>query len=493
MILDLLGLGVPPEYLMLCGVTRELIYFTFTELRLRLPAGFDTAGIPQYSSEFLQSLFESRKPMQPLDSVSSASRIEPQQAERTDKQTDVPSGSTLTAAAMPVSDSPSLLDIEQQRRRELLARKAVIASRKGKQPQTSALRTPSPQSTSPSADTPFKDVEMSSAEITPAATVDDFLNSIGPSQPTTVHKPSPPPTKSESDGMDIDVIPGLGGIWVSEEFDPPVAETAPVPTPTGTPPPLTLPPTTPNPIVSSTGPLSSGESTPSLLGDSITPQRLSAKRPVAADFVDAEKSQSHSYYPSFQNGQLSTHPSYTKRRQGGFASISSARRCVIDLSDSEDEEYPEDAPPQSRSFLPSRHALFHSHFAVNTSFTSMNTPPPTGVSSLSSVTLFEKELEIKRMREMIAQKEQMRLRKLVSMPPWCTSAILMTSQISARGTPMQSPTPSVPNVVTPEPAPSTPVLQEEDTSQPADDVMEDVVSTETRALSFSAFHPQPTC
>ena len=40
--------------------------------------------------------------------------------------------------------------------------------------------------------------------------------------------------------------------------------------------------------------------------------------------------------------------------------------------------------------------------------------------SLSGATLLEKELEIKRMREMIAQKEQLRLRKLVGVPTWCT-------------------------------------------------------------------------
>ena len=425
MILDLLGLGIPPEYLMLCGITRELIYFTFTELRLRLPTGFDTAGIPQYSPEFLQSLFESEKPAKTPDPVSSTSRTEPQQAQPTDRHADVPSGSTSAAPTVPIPGSPSLLDIEQQRRRELLARKAVIASRKGKHPQASALRTPSPQSTNVSSiNTPFKDVEMSSVEITPAATVDDFLNSIGPSKSATVHESPPPPVKPESDGMDIDEIPGLGGVWVSDEFDPPVIEPVPALVPTDVPSSSAMPPDASNSVVTSTGALSSGESTPLLPGDSIAPQRLGAKRPVAADFVDAEKLQSHAYYPSFPNGHPPTHPSHAKRRPGGFASITSARRCVIDLSDSEDEEYSEDAPHQSTSLPSTRRVSFNSHFAINTSFTSMNTPPPTGINSLSNVTLLEKELEIKRMREMIAQKEQMRLRKLVGVSPRCTFMIL---------------------------------------------------------------------
>ncbi|KAF9649383.1 hypothetical protein BDM02DRAFT_3113761 [Thelephora ganbajun] len=469
-ILDLLGLGVPPEYLGQCGLSRELIYFAFTELRLRLPVGFDTAGIPQYSPEFLQSLFESQKPVEMLDSVSSVPRTEGQQVQLADTEADISSGPASVVPMTPVSGSPNLLDIEQQHRRELLARKAVIASRKGKQPQTAALRTPSPQSTNASsANTPFKGVETAFTEIAPAATVDDFLNSIGPNHDTTVDKPSespPPPIGAESDGMDIDEIPGLGGIWPSEETNGSVVE-PPASVPTGAPSMSTLPPDTPNSTGTPTGPLSSGESTPLLLEDSIAPQRRGAKRPVAADFVDAERFHPYTYYPSFSSGQSQTYPSYAKRKTGGFAGITSTRRCVIDLSDSEDE-YSEDtdALPQPRSLPPSRHSSFNPHFTANGPFSATNTPPQTGINSLSSATLLEKELEIKRMREIIAQKEQMRLRKL----------------ISARNTPGQSPTPSVPNVATPGPAPSTPVLQAEDVPppQPSDDiVMEDTAEIET--------------
>lgn len=408
MILDLLGVGVPPEYLMQCGVTRELIYFTFTELRLSLPLGFDTAGIPQYSPEFLQSLFESQKHVERLDTVSPTSQMEDQEVQPAEKPSDTPSDSTSITPTTPASGSPSLLDIEQQRRRELLARKAVIASRKGKQPQTSALRTPSPHSANgSSANTPFKDKdsEMASVEIAPAATVDDFLSSIDPSEPL-------PPAKSESEGMDIDEIPGLGGIWVAEELSSPMVEPPPPSASTSAPSPSPLLPDTPNSIEISTGPLSSGGSTPLLPGDNIASQRLGSKRPVAADFVDAERFQSHSY-SSFSNGQP-----HAKRRLGGFASITSARRCVIDLSDSEDEDYPEDTdtPPQQRALPPTRHGSLNTYFTAHASFKATNTPP-SGINSLSGVTLLEKELEIKRMREMIAQKEQMRLRKLVRAPP----------------------------------------------------------------------------
>jgi hypothetical protein len=47
-ILDILGYGVPPEYLIDCGISKEIIYYVFTELNLRLPSNLVTAGIPPY-------------------------------------------------------------------------------------------------------------------------------------------------------------------------------------------------------------------------------------------------------------------------------------------------------------------------------------------------------------------------------------------------------------------------------------------------------------
>ena len=450
--------------------------------------GFDAAGIPQYSTEFLESLFESQKPVEQQDVISSVSCVQEQPVQHVDKPADILSDSTSVVPTIHVSSSPSLLDIEQQRRRELLARKAVIASRKGKQPQTPTPRTPFPQSTNGSSvNTPFKDLEIASAETAPAATVDDFLNSIGPNQPTTTHKSSesPPPIKAESDDMDVDEIPGLGGIWPSEELTAPIIEPPPAPVSASVPSTSTLPPNTPEPIGTPPEPLSSGESTPLLPEASIASQRRGTKRPVAADFVDAERAHTHSYYPPFSNGQSY---SYANRKIGGFAGITSTRRCVIDLSDSEGEDYSDGMgmPPQPRSLPTSRHGSFNSHFTANGQFGTTNTPPSPGLNSLSGATLLEKELEIKRMREMIAQKEQMRLRKLVSVPMWC-AFVMLTGwlQISARNTPGQSPSPAVPNAATPEPAPSTPALREEDIPvlQPSDDVaMEDITTIEPRTL-----------
>ncbi|KIY72000.1 hypothetical protein CYLTODRAFT_80088 [Cylindrobasidium torrendii FP15055 ss-10] len=47
-VLDLLGWGVTPEYLAQCGLSREIIFFTFTELNLRLPANLDTTGLSPF-------------------------------------------------------------------------------------------------------------------------------------------------------------------------------------------------------------------------------------------------------------------------------------------------------------------------------------------------------------------------------------------------------------------------------------------------------------
>ena len=45
LVLELLGWGVSPEYLVDCGLTREAVFYTFTELNLRLPKNLDLAGL----------------------------------------------------------------------------------------------------------------------------------------------------------------------------------------------------------------------------------------------------------------------------------------------------------------------------------------------------------------------------------------------------------------------------------------------------------------
>jgi hypothetical protein len=43
-VLDLLGWGVEPEYLIECGVSSHAIYRIFTDLRLRLPSNLSYTG-----------------------------------------------------------------------------------------------------------------------------------------------------------------------------------------------------------------------------------------------------------------------------------------------------------------------------------------------------------------------------------------------------------------------------------------------------------------
>ena len=50
-LLDLLGWGVSPEFLVDCGLTKTLVFYVFTELNLRLADNFDSSGIISYNPE----------------------------------------------------------------------------------------------------------------------------------------------------------------------------------------------------------------------------------------------------------------------------------------------------------------------------------------------------------------------------------------------------------------------------------------------------------
>ena len=128
--------------------------------------------------------------------------------------------------------------------------------------------------------------------------------------------------------------------------------------------------------------------------------RRGTKRPVAADF-DSEPILKTYTPPSlsrtgsgagFGNG-AAYHPNPHVRRKmngvatGGFASLNSARRCVIDVSDSEDDTS-EDETPSTASV-----------------------PHETLSSARDSALALE--LEIERMRKIIREREEMKLRKQV--------------------------------------------------------------------------------
>ncbi|KAI0916831.1 hypothetical protein AcW2_007118 [Taiwanofungus camphoratus] len=510
-VLDLLGWGVPPEYLVGCGLSRELVYYVFVELNLRLPANLDMTGISPYeppvpgstSPPTLMNMahrFDSLALHTPPTSVvghpphshpSLPQKPRTSQAAGDSEPNPLPSNPThaLSVSAptfvpshtspsiTPSSADPSLLDMEQQRRQELLARKAVLASRKLKQQASSSSLGGSPVAT------PFtpvvtetKDVGMTT-KIVPTKTVDDFLKSIEPVSDTDNGKGkgavAVPPSMSRTstfDVMDVDEIPGLsaGDDPTSSSYPPRRStsssrsmSTSDVASPTsvllssstGT----ALPsgsPLSPYSDTTSNEPMTNGseidmdatngvisyQPKPATSAGSPPPQpRRGTKRPVAADFVDMEPV-SHRQYTS--NGYHS--PYYqgaARRKTGSFAGVSGMRRCVINLSDSEDEmedgehvqgdELQSDRPamprtssmsgPSSQRGTPIFVPQTSSSVVQPSKVTSSTTPV-----AMSPAALLEKEEEIKKMKELIAQREQNRLRKLAavsnrSTPPTVSS------------------------------------------------------------------------
>ncbi|OBZ68743.1 hypothetical protein A0H81_11119 [Grifola frondosa] len=295
-VLDLLGWGVPPEYLISCGLSREVVYYVFVELNLRLPANLDISGIPPYG------------PPPSSDSTIRSPQVHPSLPQ---KPSD-PQGESVTspvgasAGVPPVS--PSLLDMEQQRRQELLARKAVLASRKLKQ-QGSLESTASVPTLTTAAVTANIDT------VVPTKTVEDFLKTIEPEAASSQSSSR----ADVSDAMDVDEpIPGLTASDNSMRFSsqPPASSTRSMSISD------TVSPTSavassfaasvitetpfhrsPVDLVPTNEPTSGKEEDdamdviPGLFGDRSgysapqppsAPPRRGGKRPVAADFVDME-------------------------------------------------------------------------------------------------------------------------------------------------------------------------------------------------------------
>ena len=417
-VLDLLGWGVPPEYLVDCGLSREIIFYVFVELNLRLPANLDVTGLLP-----LVPL-----PTAPIVPPSPSAPSRPRQTE---------SVSSLSAKAAPfvpgtsnanesTTSSPSLADIEQQRKAELLARKAVLASRK--------LR---PQKSSSTSQLPAGPVASTSsvAEV-PTKTVDDFLNSIEPVTPSSLgaatstsrSTSSKPPSRALSiDRMDVDdEVPGLS-VGLTTDYTP---LARPVPSARSASASDVLSPIPPSaPSLTSTRSLAAPSSTSSVSNGELTygindemdvvpglsqtrsvwedgqssGARRGTKRPVAADFVDLEPGSSRS------GTRTDVYRPHVRRRTTGFAGITQ-RRCVIDLSDTEDEQ--EEATLLT-SVVPSR-----TESRGPTAGTPQASIAPTprvnspATPLVNPATLLEKEEQIRRMRELIAQREQNRLKKI---------------------------------------------------------------------------------
>lgn len=128
------------------------------------------------------------------------------------------------------------------------------------------------------------------------------------------------------------------------------------------------------------------------------------RRPVASDFVDVEDSLSSS------NGEPSLN-SRRSRSSMNFSNIVSMRRCIIDLSDSEDD----DSYPDPLNFA--KRAVPRSSHVSRNSSRSSPIPPHSNRARLANVTPSPEatalELQILKMREEIAQMEQNIKRKAV--------------------------------------------------------------------------------
>ena len=349
----------------------------------------------------------------------------------------VPSAASSSTAA------PNLVDMEQQRRQELLARKAVIASRKKQAAPAATSAAQEPRS-------------AEAVDTVPTKTVDDFLKSIGSTTEDTGKGKAPiRPTSALSrstteDAMDVEeVIPGLSIDTMMSAPSPSakLASNARTPTPTASTPISTTRPQSaadsvtstvnrsPQSIASSSGEKSPANTSPSeaevVPGLTLTvaapvpearrrlpPARRGTKRPVAADFDDDARPQTSRPPPAYSNGNPYHQQPY-KRNVGSFAGLSSVRRCVIDLSDSEDEEEEEEGAIPTVSRLYSGNGSSRPSSAARIgprgSPVSRQSPPnrdsatPSGASTPAA--LQKKEEEIREMRELIKQREQSRRRK----------------------------------------------------------------------------------
>ncbi|KIO02671.1 hypothetical protein M404DRAFT_27583 [Pisolithus tinctorius Marx 270] len=460
LVLDLLGWGVPPEYLLEYGISRHMIYYVFTELNLRLPDNLDISDLVPYPTpEMLVAFSVSQSsPTTPWSfrSLSSAAAMPPPPivpvrdflmenvADRTEDSLMLsPNRSPIEIKAEPSSPSPtdlSLHAIEQQRRQELLARKAAIASRRARQGDLEVAISPSGK--------------VLGLAAVPSQSVDEFLKTIESSHPERSDKgerssPHPSQKVKSSESMDVDEpIPGLIGDPADDSTLSTSSQTAQTASSAM---PDSIIQTEPNlPAVVPPGSSSDAlRSTASRLGlPSLTPsadtvddpsallrQRLSidseeanshrraSKRPVAADFVDNDSgSSSRNHGSSSSNGYANGSGSQLlKRKTGSFAGVNT-RRCVIELSDSEDDG---DGRLRAQAIHANGREYSPAVVAAPVHYSSRprtTTTPPIASSSGSAQSagftapppsaLLEKEEEIKKMRQLIAEREELRLRKL---------------------------------------------------------------------------------
>lgn len=393
LVLDLLGWGVPSEYLVDCGLSREIVFYVFSELQLRLPANLDVTGL---------SLGTGRTPSSRLISLQSSSVLSSEP-----HLNSLPISSTLQPPISLVI--PSLHDIEQQRRNELLARKAAAQTY---QRVAQGSNTPSHP---PEQD---HDIAMDAAPVMEEA-VDDFLKTITPSaelQAKTEDSLAALETEMEDALAPLEDAPRQDDVF---EDPPPLSGQSATTSFSDVPP---LPSSVSTPSTASFPPDSTiSDQFPRELTFG-TSSRRGGQRPVAADFVDFEASSSNGPSSSYRDLTQSNSHVPSRHRQSStsnssFASVSGARRCVIDLSDSEDDARNLDmidsglngARNLNRHYRPD---LSLGKFDLPVTAGGLQTPTSGIDRGMSPASLEEKVQEIKRMRELIAKREQSRLTKV---------------------------------------------------------------------------------
>ena len=254
--LDILGFGVPPEYLIEYGVSPETLAYALHELNFRQPANLVFAQNDENRQFYPSGL---------------------------NQQIVLPTPPPTNGKA-----SPTLLEIESQKKRELQARKAALAAKRA-----ASVGTPStPTTAGPLADSPT----VSEAVVD----VDDFLRSIA--APIAVAPPILPLRTQSPDAMQVDFVPSTV---------PPHPEQRPRSTSAG----LSM----------------NSDALP------ILPRGTKRARPVAADFDDNEQ-------PSRPSSAMRPPPMrHPARKLSSFSNLNMQLRepLVIHVSDSEDDGHDE--------------------------------------------------------------------------------------------------------------------------------------------------------
>ncbi|KAF7985556.1 hypothetical protein HWV62_3815 [Athelia sp. TMB] len=442
-ILDLLGWGMDPEYLAQTGISREVIFYVFTELRLRLPNNLDITGLtPYYPPANTEAVQLAPAPhTRQLRADSSAMAMPPpsipprHDAPRTIHPSlpQKPPSRPPTELEIVINVHPSdqerkhdpaeanLHEIEQQRKQELIARKAAQASRKIKAPFADAPAPP--LSTN-------EDVHM--VNNIQNESVDDFLKSIGPMtefngrSSFSLDDARPGRHHESPEAMEVDEIPGFSDFSTPSNIESPPRSAS------------TAGPSDVDIHRLSTDNLSVGS-----LQDQDHARR-GTKRPVASDFVDFEPGPQRSTNGHANGGAQP--PSMRRKKTGSFASVSGMRRCVIDLSDSDDDGDVDDSYGESArgsrqySPIPTRPTS-----SVGNGARSQAQQRANGNRGQSPAELYAKEEEIKKMKELIALREQSRLKKLAVRLQQSKPAPLSTKSV-ASALPIKAEEPDTPTV-----------------------------------------------